>query len=694
MNLSTIEWAIVIGFMVSVLAIAFAMRQLTRSVADFLAGGRCAGRYLLTLSEGIAALGLAGTVANFEKFYTAGFAASWWGMMLMPIGMVIALFGWVSYRYRQTRALTMAEFFERRYSARFRVFAGLLAFVSGVLNFGVFPGIVARFLIAFCGLPGSFDVVGLTVPTLPVVMLVMLSLTLTLILSGGMVTVMITDFVQAQFVNIAFVVVMASLLLTFAWDDVAATLSSAPAGKSLVDPFDQADIASFNVWFFAIFAFKLFYNRLGWQGVQGYNCAAKSPHEAKMAGVLAEWRGGVTYLIIMLLPICAYVLLHDPSRAADAAVVQGQLAQVGDAQLQKQMTVPLSLVHVLPTGVLGLLAAALIGASIGNDTTYLHAWGSIFVQDVVMPFRKRPLSPEQHIRLLRIAILGVAAFSFVWSLTFPIRDYLLMYFLLTGAIYLAGSGAVIIGGLYWSRGTTTGAWAALLTGAIVSVFGISLQAAWPSVPMLAQLSPVFPIGGAWIAFIASIGSILMYVGVSLATCRAPHDMDKLLYRGAHASPGDAARAEAASDGEPTWLRPWQRRIGITAEFTRGDRAIYYLKFGWTTFWVVAFVIGTVCALTIGVSDAAWLNWWRFTVVLGMVVGVITVVWFLIGGIRDLFDLLRYLRTTQRDFADNGTVAEAAEDATSPETEIAPISPPLTVTPAAAGAAAVATAPAG
>ena len=44
-------------------------------------------------------------------------------------------------------------------------------------------------------------------------------------------------------------------------------------------------------------------------------------------------------------------------------------------------------------------------------------------------------------------------FAFCWSLLFPQTTYIYMYFALTGAIFLGGAGSVIIGGLYWKRGT-------------------------------------------------------------------------------------------------------------------------------------------------------------------------------------------------------------------------------------------------
>src|SRR5690606_35632282 len=126
MNLTITDWSIVAVAVAALCVIAIWIRRYTRSVSDFLAGNRCAGRYLLTLSEGMAAFGVVSIIANFEKFYQAGFAAFWWGKMLAPIAMIVAMSGWVAYRYRETRVFTMAQFFEVRYSRRFRIVAGML----------------------------------------------------------------------------------------------------------------------------------------------------------------------------------------------------------------------------------------------------------------------------------------------------------------------------------------------------------------------------------------------------------------------------------------------------------------------------------------------------------------------------------------------------------------------------------------
>jgi SSS family solute:Na+ symporter len=258
--------------------------------------------------------------------------------------------------------------------------------------------------------------------------------------------------------------------------------------------------------------------------------------------------------------------------------------------------------------------------------------------------------------LLRFSVIGVALFAFFWSWFFPLKDYLFMYMLLTGTIYLGGSGSVIIGGLYWRRATTVGAWTAMTVGLIIGAVGITLQVIWPSIPALVDLTPKFPLNGAWLAMIAYVCSIVSFVIVSLLTSKEPFNLEKMLHRGKYALP------DSRAEGDHHVNRGiWDRMFGFSSEFTRGDRLIYRLKVGWTMFWFVCFLVGTVVGLTVGIPDRIWGHWWFFTVILGAIVGTITVIWFLIGGTRDLFDLFRTLKQAHRDRGDDGSVHEFGAD---------------------------------
>ena len=145
--MSPLDWLILLLPLPLLFLISLAARRYITSVADFLTGRRAAGRYLVCVSQGTASMGLISAVAFFEMFYQAGTAINWWGNLYLPASLMVALTGFVVYRYRETRVMTMAQFFEVRYSRKFRIFMGVLAVLSGVVNYGIFPAVNAHFFI-------------------------------------------------------------------------------------------------------------------------------------------------------------------------------------------------------------------------------------------------------------------------------------------------------------------------------------------------------------------------------------------------------------------------------------------------------------------------------------------------------------------------------------------------------------------
>ena len=75
MNIRLLDWIIIASFVGTLLVVALCLKKYTRSVADFLVANRCAGRYLIAVGQGMGTFGVTSMVANFEKFYQAGFAS-------------------------------------------------------------------------------------------------------------------------------------------------------------------------------------------------------------------------------------------------------------------------------------------------------------------------------------------------------------------------------------------------------------------------------------------------------------------------------------------------------------------------------------------------------------------------------------------------------------------------------------------
>jgi SSS family solute:Na+ symporter len=654
MNLTLWDWGIVVAVFGVIFALVASSRGLMRSVSDFLAAGRTGGRYLVSMSQGTAALGAITIVGMLEMNFIAGFNLRWWEMVNAVVLVGISVSGWVLYRFRQTRALTMAQFFEVRYSRAFRVFAGLVAFLSGLINFGIFPAVSARFFIYFCGLPPSLHILGLAAPTFPVVMLVLLAIPLFFVFSGGQVSVMITEFLQGIFVNAVFILIIVVLMLKVDWAHIFAAISQAPADASLVNPFRTGQTKDYNFWYFFIGMVGIIYGKLSWQGTQAYNASAKSAHEAKMGDVLTNWRNIPQWgLFLVFVPVVAYAFLHHPDFAAAAGAVKPVLDGVANEAVRSQLTVPVALTKLLPVGLMGAFAAVMLAAAVACHSTYLHSWGSIFIQDIVLPLRRRPFPPERHIKLLKISIFGVAAFIFGFSLLFQQSEYIFLFFAVTGAIFAGGSGAVIIGGLYWKRGTTAAAWSAMITGSVVAVGGIFVQ----------QSVPGFFINGQMFWGLAMALSSVVYVLVSLATGRGKRvfDMDRMLHRGAYADavpPAGMHSPVEISHGRVPRKRIPRQGLGPLSwgrEFTRSDKAVYIATYAWTAAWTVVFIAGTITNLTHDVGNGPWLSFWRVYVWIYLIVSVFVLIWFSAGGFRNLGEMIRTLKTMKRDHGDSGFV---------------------------------------
>ena len=688
MNLSIIDWAIVIIVLAGMIYSVSFTKGLMRSVTDFLSAGRTAGRYLISVSQGAAGLGAISIVSFLEVGYITGFSFQWWGLSQGIILLAITTSGWVIYRFRQTRSLTLAQFFEKRYSRNFRIFAGIVAFVCGIINFGIFPAVGAQFFISYCGFPNSI----LGIPTFPLMMILLISVALYFVYTGGQIAVIIADFFQGVFLIVVLFIITIFLYNKVEWDQVSDSLTNTPIklaaeevdklnnedsfkildneekeekikeikdkyeNSSLINPFKTSRVEDFNLTYFLIGLIGMFYGTLSWQGHQAYNSSAKSAHEAKMAAVLGDIRWKPQGLFIFLVPVLTYVFMNHSDFALVAESVNSSLDSLNSETLKSQMRAPIVLSEVLPVGLLGAFAALMLAAFISTHDTYLHSWASIFVQDVILPFRKKPFKKDDHIKALRYSIFGVAIFIFIFSLVFDQNQEIALYFAVTFAIFAGGVGAVIIGGLYWDRGTTEGAWAAMIVGATVAVTGTivpQISDSWLSqennlIWLKNLIFKLKEING--IKFYAlSMGfSSFSYILVSLFTFRERVNMDKLLNRGKY-----SIKKETKIIDEK--VKPILKIFGIGKEFTIEDKIIYLVSFVWNIFFTLVFVFGTIYNLYNDVSDKSWMLYWKYQIYINIVFSFIIIIWFTIGGFFDIKKMFISLDSDKRDHGDSGWV---------------------------------------
>jgi SSS family solute:Na+ symporter len=385
--------------------------------------------------------------------------------------------------------------------------------------------------------------------------------------------------------------------------------------------------------------FMSVYSTMAWQNQSAYNSAPLSAHEARMGNILGGWRNYGKVAFGTVLGICAFTYMHHPAFAAGSSAANAAAHQLGDARIRGQMELVLGLTHLLPPGLKGMLCIVFVMAIFGGDSAHLHSWGGVFIQDVLMPLRKRMLTPQQHIRYLRLSITGVAVFAFVFGLSFHQTEYIVMWFQMTMGLFVSGAGIAIIGGLYWKTGTTTAAWTATLTGTGLTIAGIILRQIF---------GDRLPVNGIQIVFFASLIAILIYIAVSYLTSKDGFNMDRMLHRGAYAE-GDSA---------PQKLRKftWGGLIGIDENFTVNDKWVTGSLFTWNMAWFGVFAIGTVWNWIAPWPAWVWSPFWKYAGLwLPVFLAVVTGVWFTWGGIHDMKELFRRLKSEKTDALDNGMV---------------------------------------
>ena len=743
-----LDWLIALVPFSLILFAAMRSGRYVRGVADFLAAGRCAGRYVICVGDVASSLSIITLVASCEQNYQVGYALNFWGAISAPIGLFLSLTGFCIYRFRATRALSFGQFLEMRYNRQVRIVAATIRNLSEMVTNAIGPAIAASFFVHILGLPFHFVIFGHAIPTATVLIAFSLVLALLCIWPGGRVSLLVTDCAQGILMYPIFVVFTVFVLVKFSWfQEIAPTLADRVPGESFLNPFDIGQLRKFNAFSVFVTIFSSILNRASWYGNDATNCG-RTPHENKMAGILGSWRNGFAYTMITLFAIMMIAFMNHRRFADEAHVVRQTLSRriteelvqdkalrrkadtaiagipcvehvigqnpplsqrnnldtpypetfrkaLGDApgaealvqryaNAYRQMMLPTMLRSLFPVGLCGLFCLLMLMLLVSTDDSRIFNATGTIVQDCILPFRKTPWTTQEHVRTLRWTAVGVAVFFFVVASFFQNLDFINMFTTIMTSLWLGGAGPIMIGGLYTRFGNTTGAVCSLVFGCGSSLVGLVTQRNWadhlypfflakgwipamdrflvacsrPFHPLISwRIDPAnpgdFPINSYEIYFLSMVLSILAYVIGSLVTYKEPFNLDRMLHRGIYATGDDHTTIERL-----TWRNVFRKLIGIDSEYTTGDKAIAWLVFLWTFVYRIGlcFLLPIILHLTGCFGQELWS--WRFFIVslcVSTVVGVVSTVWFMWGGIRDGRRLFRDLAARADNPLDDGTV---------------------------------------
>jgi SSS family solute:Na+ symporter len=447
-NFGPLDWCIVVGYLLVIVAIGVYIRRYISNVTDFIVAGRGLKTFLGVATMVGTELGLVTVMYSAQKGFTGGFAAFHIALASAIVALVVGLTGFIVVPLRRMQVMTIPEFYERRFGHGVRILGGTILAFSGILNMGMFLKAGSIFVMGITGMTEDIH--------LKIIMTVLLGMVLLYTALGGMVSVVVLDYIQFVVLSFSLLATTVLAIRCLDWHNIIDTVSRLQ-GEAGFNPFHGEGFGtSYVVWMF----FLGLVNCAIWQTAVIRACSAESTRTVKRLYTFASVGFLIRFLIPYFFGICAFVYLAQHTVLRDVF-----LPESGPADPQVTlMAMPVFLSQILPAGFVGIISAGMLAAFMSTHDSYLLCWSSVLTQDVVAPWFKKGLSSKTRLLLTRIFIVAIGIFILVWGLWYDLGQDLWDYMAISGAIYFTGAISLLVFGLYWRRASKVGAYLALVCG--------------------------------------------------------------------------------------------------------------------------------------------------------------------------------------------------------------------------------------
>lgn len=460
-NFSSLDWVIVVGYLMISVVIGLLVNRYAKSMTAYIGAGRSVGTWLGIATMTGTELGLVTVMYNAEAGYKGGFASFHIGLIFGIMVLIIGLTGFIVGPLRREKVLTIPEYYEKRFNRTARILGGVILALAGILNMGVFLSVGSKFLVGITGLnPDAMAV--------PIVMTVLLLIVLVYTVLGGMISVIITDFVQFVVLSVGVVITTLLAIGELGMDTIVSTVET-----HMENGFDPvAADSQFGVSYLTFTVMMGLMTCAVWPTMVSRALAMESETAVKRQ---YTW-SSISFAMRMVIPafwgICAFVFIVHATDPGDSLLADYFLDTSDGADPDSAYAMPVFLGRILPVGLIGIITAAMIAAFMSTHDSYLLCWSSVLVQDVVAPV-KGEMSTKSRIAYTRVFIVLIGIFVWAWGLFYEGDDLIWDYLAATGAMYFTGAAVVLGGGLYWRGASSAGAIAGLICGAS-AVLGVEV----------------------------------------------------------------------------------------------------------------------------------------------------------------------------------------------------------------------------
>lgn len=534
MNLNTIDYLIIALYFVFVVGIGFLLKKRVKTGNDFLMSNRSIPLWITSLafiSANLGAQEVLGMAASGAKYglYTAhfywlgaAFAMVFLGIFMMPF-------------YYGSRARSVPEYLKLRFDEKTRTFNALTFAAMTVFSSGISLYALAMLMQTILG--WDFDV---SVWLAAGIVLVYTYL-------GGLTSAVYNEVLQFFLIVLGIApLVYMGLQQAGGWEGIAQNVDNAKLHlwKGMDSPANNP---------MGVDAFSLVFG-LGFVLAFGYWCTdflvvqramiSRNLNEARRTPIIAA-------VPKILMP--AVVILPGIVLLALQGQFEGfELPKNANGDTDYNMTLPLLLQKLYPSGILGVGITALIASFMSGMAGNVTAFNTVWTFDIYQSHIKKNASEKHYLNVGKattvVGILISIATAYVARGFNSIMDLLQLVFSFVNAPLFA----TFFLGMFWKRTTANGAFWGLVAGTASAAITHGLTVAEGKGGWIANLhefysgtSQAFNIAG-----IAFIVCFVITVLVSLGTVRKPDEELKGLVYSLTPRQTDAAKAWYKN---PLWL---------------------------------------------------------------------------------------------------------------------------------------------
>lgn len=437
--LSPIDWAIVVGLLILILAVGLVVsRKAAKDSASFFLAGRNMPWWLLGTSMVATtfATDTPNLVTNIVR--TNGVAGNWVWWCFLITGMATAFI--YAKLWRRLGVTTDVEFYERRYAGK------AAAFLRGFrgLYLGVFFNVMIMANVTLAGI----KIGGVLFEVSPEITVLVAGLvTVIFAMAGGLLGVLITDLILFVIAMLGaglaayFAVTHPSvggLEILLAHPDVVDKLAFLP-DFSNPDQFVPLLLIPLAVQWWSVW----------YPGAEpgggGYVAqrmlSAKDEHHAVAAVTFFNFAHYALRPWPWILVALASMIIFP-----DLGSLERALPHVDPRIIQHDLAYP-AMLTFLPAGVLGLVVASLVAAYVSTMSTSLNWGASYVVNDFYIRFVDKNASPKAQVLVGRIATLLLMALACLFALVLESALQAFHLILTIGA----GTGLLFLLRWYWPR---------------------------------------------------------------------------------------------------------------------------------------------------------------------------------------------------------------------------------------------------